>query len=79
MLHAFDGVDPAEVRCVILGQNPYPSPDFATGCAFEAGSVARRRELEKIFSHSVRSFMQQVSAHARRGPNMQEPWPTGRA
>jgi uracil-DNA glycosylase len=66
MLRAFDGIEPDAVRCVILGQDPYPSPDFATGRAFEAGNVARWRELEKMFSHSVRTFMQQVCA-ARTG------------
>lgn len=66
MLRGFDGVDPGAVRCVILGQDPYPSPDFATGRAFEAGGVARWRELEKMWSHSVRTFMQQVCS-ARTG------------
>src|SRR5687768_3353017 len=31
MLRAFDAVDPADVRCVVLGQDPYPEPGFATG------------------------------------------------
>ena len=65
MLRAFDGLDPASVRCIILGQDPYPSADFATGRAFEAG-IGRWRELEKMFSHSVRTFMQQLCA-ARTG------------
>ena len=51
MLRAFDGIAPGDVRCVILGQDPYPCPAFATGRAFEAGNVARWRELDKMFSH----------------------------
>ena len=66
MLRAFDGISPAAVRCVILGQDPYPAPDFATGRAFEAGNVAAWRELDKMFSKSVRAFLQQIVA-ARTG------------
>jgi hypothetical protein len=50
MLRAFEGVPPHHVRCVILGQNPYPAPDFDTGRAFEAGNVVSWRELDKVFS-----------------------------
>ena len=60
MFRAFDAIDPDEVRCVILGQDPYPAPDFATGRAFECGNVAAWRELDKMFSKSVRAFMQQI-------------------
>lgn len=66
MLGAFDDIAPAQVRCVLLGQDPYPEPGFATGRAFEAGNVAVWRELDKMFSKSVRAFMQQVCA-ARTG------------
>ena len=66
MLRAFDGIAPADVRCVILGQDPYPCPAFATGRAFEAGNVASWRELDKMFSPSVRAFVQAIIA-ARTG------------
>ena len=66
MLRAFDGIAPEDVRCVILGQDPYPCPAFATGRAFEAGNVARWRELDKMFSPSVRAFIQMILA-ARTG------------
>ena len=73
MLRAFDGIAPEDVRCVILGQDPYPCPAFATGRAFEAGNVAHWRELDKMFSPSVRAFIQAIIAartgearHARR-------------
>jgi uracil-DNA glycosylase len=62
ILRAFDGIAPEDVRCVILGQDPYPAPDFATGRAFEAGNVASWRELDKMFSKSVRAFIQQIVA-----------------
>lgn len=66
MFKAFDGIAPDQVRCVILGQDPYPTPDFATGRAFEAGNVVLWRELDKMFSKSVRAFIQQIVA-ARSG------------
>ena len=66
ILRAFDGIAPQDVRCVILGQDPYPCPAFATGRAFEAGNVARWRELDKMFSPSVRAVIQLIVA-ARTG------------
>ena len=66
MLRAFDGLVPEDVRCVILGQDPYPCPAFSTGRAFEAGNVARWRELDKMFSPSVRAVIQLIVA-ARTG------------
>jgi uracil-DNA glycosylase len=58
MLRAFEGIPPHHVRCVILGQAPYRAPDFATDRAFETGNVASWRELDKMFSKSVRAFIQ---------------------
>ena len=62
MLRAFDGLPPEDVRCVVLGQDPYPCPAFATGRAFEAGNVAHWRELDKMFSPSVRAVIQLIVA-----------------
>lgn len=62
MFRAFDAIHPGDVRCVILGQDPYPAPDFSTGRAFEAGNVAQWRELDKMFSKSVRAFIQLICA-----------------
>ena len=69
IFHAFDGVAPADVRCVILGQDPYPCAAFSTGRAFEAGNVASWRELEKMFSVSVRTFMQLIVAARTANPS----------
>jgi len=65
-LRAFDGIAPDHVRCVILGQDPYPEPGFATGRAFEAGNLAQWREMDKMFSKSIRAYTQQIVA-ARTG------------
>ena len=66
VFRAFDGLAPGDVCCVVLGQDPYPCPAFATGRAFEAGNVASWRELDKMFSPSVRALVQLVVA-ARTG------------
>lgn len=66
VFHAFDGIAPEDVRVVVLGQDPYPCGAFSTGRAFEAGNVACWRELEKMFSVSVRTFMLLIAA-ARTG------------
>ncbi|MFM9923210.1 hypothetical protein VLK31_09490 [Variovorax sp. H27-G14] len=66
MLKAFDSVMPAGVRCVVLGQDPYPSIDIATGRAFEVGNVAQWRELDKMFTKSIRAWVQML-AEARTG------------
>lgn len=66
LLRAFDGPEPAKVSCVILGQDPYPEPGFATGRAFEAGNVGEWRELDKMFSKSIRAYLQMLVA-ARSG------------
>ncbi|UVC09873.1 uracil-DNA glycosylase [Rhizobium sp. TH2] len=78
MLRAFDGIEPHEVRCVILGQDPYPEPGFATGRAFEAGNVADWRELDKMFSKSIRAYMQLILAARTGQPDYAESfdrWP----
>lgn len=62
MLRAFDDIAPKDVRCVVLGQDPYPEPGFATGRAFEAGNLAGWGELDKMFSKSIRAYMQQIYA-----------------
>jgi len=65
-LRAFDGIAPEGVRCMILGQDPYPEPGFATGRAFEAGNLVSWLELDKMFSKSIRAYMQLIVA-ARTG------------
>ncbi|MGG6898243.1 MULTISPECIES: uracil-DNA glycosylase [Rhizobium] len=77
-LAAFDGIAPQEVRCMILGQDPYPEPGFATGRAFEAGNLASWNELDKMFSKSIRAYMQLIAAARTGNQNLSESferWP----
>lgn len=62
IFRAFDGISPENVRCVLLGQDPYPCPAFSTGRAFEAGNTKNWLELDKMFSKSVRAFLLQIAA-----------------
>lgn len=81
-LRAFDGIAPEGVRCMILGQDPYPEPGFATGRAFEAGNLAGWHELDKMFSKSVRAFMQLIVAARTGNDNFArsfDDWPATRA
>jgi uracil-DNA glycosylase len=66
IFRAFDDLAPKDVKVVVLGQDPYPCGAFSTGRAFEAGNVAEWRELEKMFSVSVRTYMLLIAA-ARSG------------
>lgn len=82
MLRAYDDIAPDAVRCVILGQDPYPEPGFATGRAFEAGNLACWHEMDKMFSKSIRACMQQIYAARTGNPDFArsfDDWPTVRS
>lgn len=62
LFRAFDEMEPRDVRCVLLGQDPYPDLRFATGRAFEAGAFSCWNGLDSMPSHSMRSLIQCVYA-----------------
>lgn len=62
IFRAFDDLVPESVRCVVIGQDPYPGIGFATGRAFEAGGYRCWSGLENMWSHSMRSLIQSVYA-----------------
>ncbi|MCY4155368.1 MAG: uracil-DNA glycosylase [Gammaproteobacteria bacterium] len=62
IFRAFDDLAPEAVRCVIIGQDPYPAIGFATGRAFEIGGYHCWSGLDNMWSHSVRSLIQSVYA-----------------
>ena len=67
MLRAFDGLAPRDVRCVVLGQDPYPNIAFCTGRAFESGEHRTWRDLANMRSRSMRCLVQSIHAF-RSGP-----------
>ena len=62
LFRAFDDLNPEDVRCVLIGQDPYPSIAFSTGRAFESGEHRHWRELENMGSCSMRSLIQSLCA-----------------
>ncbi|MXW45861.1 MAG: uracil-DNA glycosylase [Gammaproteobacteria bacterium] len=62
LFRAFDELAPKDVRCVLLGQDPYPDIGFSTGRAFEAGAYSCWSGLGSMPSHSMRSLIQCVYA-----------------
>jgi uracil-DNA glycosylase len=64
IFRAFDNIDPADVRALILGQEPYANPAWATGRAFEQGNLADWPENRKLIADSLRRIVQ-VLASAR--------------
>ena len=69
IFRAFDDLSPDAVRCVVIGQDPYPGIGFATGRAFEAGGYRCWSGLENMWSHSMRSLIQSVYAFRSGDPD----------
>lgn len=44
----FDGIEPAGVQVIVLGEDPYPSVSGATGRAFEDGTLDATGEALKL-------------------------------
>jgi uracil-DNA glycosylase len=70
MLRAFDDIEPESVRAIMLGQDPYPCMAFSTGRAFDIGSYGSWRDLERMFTHSMRSLTQCVCAERAGRPEL---------
>jgi len=70
MLRAFDGVRADGVRVVLLGQDPYPEPAAATGRAFEIGNAVVWRDLDRMFSKSIRAWTQMLMAARHKRPEL---------
>lgn len=62
VFRALDGLRPADVRAVIVGQDPYPNVAWATGRAFEQGGLAAYPEDPRGISGSLRSIVQVLAA-----------------
>jgi uracil-DNA glycosylase len=66
LFRAFDQLKPESVRAVILGQDPYPNPAWATGRAFEQGNLTGWPVNRREIADSLRRIIQ-VLANARTG------------
>ncbi|MCT8004048.1 hypothetical protein NZL82_19500 [Sphingomonas sanguinis] len=61
VFRAFDGIQPAAVRCVLLGQDPYPSLRRATGRSFEQGEGSDWASMK--ISQSMCGLLQMIAEH----------------
>jgi uracil-DNA glycosylase len=60
LLRAFEDADPDKVRVVLLGQDPYPNPAWATGRAFEQGNLTGWPTQPRSMADSLRRIVQAI-------------------
>jgi uracil-DNA glycosylase len=66
VFRAFDAVEPSNVRCVLIGQDPYPALSRATGRSFEQGDIAAWTGKASSVASSLRVLLRMLVA-ARTG------------
>ena len=69
IFHAFENTVPAHVRAVLLGQDPYPKVDWATGRAFEQGNLEEWPEESHKVAGSLRRIVQAIASAAAGNPH----------
>lgn len=62
VFRAFDDIAPAQVRCVIIGQDPYPALPRATGRSFEQGDLVRWQVPSSAVANSLRVLVRMLVA-----------------
>lgn len=62
VFRAFDGVEPSQVRCVVIGQDPYPKLSQATGRSFEQGDLGAWPAGASAAATSLRSLVKMLLA-----------------
>jgi uracil-DNA glycosylase len=66
IFRALDGTGPADVRAVVIGQDPYPNVSWATGRAFEQGDLEAWLANPALVSDSLERIIPAVAV-ARTG------------
>ena len=66
VFRAFDSVEPSQVRCVLIGQDPYPALSRATGRSFEQGDLNAWVSKASSVASSLRVLLRMLVA-ARTG------------
>jgi uracil-DNA glycosylase len=66
IFRALDGTGPADVRAVVIGQDPYPNVSWATGRAFEQGDLEEWLPNPALVSDSLERIIPAVAV-ARTG------------
>src|SRR5262249_44724923 len=62
IFRTFENTDPAHVRAVLLGQDPYPKSHWATGRAFEQGNLEKWPEEPHKVADSLRRIVQTIAS-----------------
>jgi uracil-DNA glycosylase len=62
IFHALEKISPKDVRAVILGQEPYSNPAWATGRAFEQGNLKDWPENNRLIAASLRRIVQNLAS-----------------
>jgi uracil-DNA glycosylase len=62
VFRAFDGIQPSQVRCVLIGQDPYPSLSRATGRSFEQGDIGAWGLPASSVANSLRVLLRMMVA-----------------
>lgn len=78
VFRALDGVTPAKVRAVVVGQDPYPNVSWATGRAFDQGDLQAWHAEADLVSLSLRRIVPCAVA-ARTGDAAYTTGPTSEA
>lgn len=68
LTRAFDGLAPGDVRVVVVGQDPYPGSEQATGRAFEDGRW--KKEMPSGVALSLKRLLQSAAAHDQQKPEI---------
>lgn len=62
VFRAFDDIAPSQVRCVLIGQDPYPALSRATGRSFEQGDIAAWGLPASSVANSLRVLLRMLVA-----------------
>ncbi|MBT2326924.1 hypothetical protein J7E62_32000 [Variovorax paradoxus] len=62
VFRALDNIAPAQVRCVLIGQDPYPALRRATGRSFEQGDLAGWQVPSAAVANSLRVLVRMLVA-----------------
>lgn len=68
VFRALDGIGPSDVRAVVIGQDPYPNIEWATGRSFEQGNLVTWPTAPKLLSDSLERIIPSAM-EARTGNN----------
>lgn len=68
VFRAFDGIHPRDVRAVVIGQDPYPNHKWATGRAFEQGSLREWTSNARLVADSLARIVQVLVAARTNNP-----------